>query len=105
MDSTHELHTIGAHLLRYAELLEDFRSTITFILETPNPAMESPSLGLEIDRRLSQDLLKKECHNLSMQIERLAMSRELQDRRLKNVMNLVCPLISMQCLVHTHSGC
>lgn len=37
----------------------------------------------------SRALLEKECHNLLSEIERLEQSRAMQNKRLKNVMNLV----------------
>ncbi|KAG2739699.1 hypothetical protein P692DRAFT_201360173 [Suillus brevipes Sb2] len=38
---TTELHTIQAQLLHYASLLEEFRKSVTFIRNTPSPALES----------------------------------------------------------------
>lgn len=84
---THQLHIIYAHLLSYSSLLEDFRKTVKFILLTPNPAMDSFS---DEDRLFSRRVLERECHNLLLEIERLEMARRMQDKRLKNVMNLVC---------------
>jgi 3-methyladenine DNA glycosylase AlkC len=83
---THELHRIRAHLLFFSSLLEDFKKSVIFILETPNPAMDS----LPDDERLfSRKLLEKECNNLLIEIERFEKARQMQDKRLKNVMNLV----------------
>jgi hypothetical protein len=42
------------------------------------------------DRLWSRNLLKRECDHLLSEISRLEMGRVMQDRRLKNVMNLVC---------------
>lgn len=84
---THELHKIRAHLLHYASLLEDFHQAVIFVRDTTNPAMDAES---HIDEKESSaDLLKSECGNLLMQIERLQMSREMWDSRLTNVMHLV----------------
>jgi hypothetical protein len=87
---TQELHVIRAHHLHYSALLEDFRKSVMFILNTPNPAMDS--LPHE-EREWSRDLLKKECDNLLSEISRLEKGRIMQDRRLKNVMNLVCVVL------------
>jgi len=83
---TQELHIIRAHLLHYSSLLEDFRKTVIFILNTQNPALEGLS---DKDREFSKNLMHRECSNLLVEIERLEMSRRMQDKRLKNVLNLV----------------
>lgn len=44
---------------------------------------------LEEKRELSEQLMDRECDNLLEEIERLDMSRQMQDKRLLNVMNLV----------------
>ena len=87
MKVTQELHIIRAHLLQYASLLEDFKESIRFIQDTPNPVMSSPAHRSEYT--LSQDLMNKECQNLLTQINRLDMSREMWDNRLTNVLHLV----------------
>ncbi|KAL4068577.1 hypothetical protein V8B97DRAFT_848741 [Scleroderma yunnanense] len=38
---TRELHKVQAHLLHYQQLLQDFRKSVIFVKDTPNPAMES----------------------------------------------------------------
>lgn len=83
---TRELHLIRAHLLHYASLLGDLKKTVVFILDTENPAME---VYPEAERQLSRLLLVKECNNLLLETDRLESSRQMQDKRLKNVMNLV----------------
>lgn len=40
-------------------------------------------------RDMSAELMARECANLKHQIERLEMGRKMQDKRLRNVMNLV----------------
>ena len=86
---TRELHIIRAHLLHYESLLEDFSKSVKFVLETRNPAMES----IDEDQRIKdRQLLEKETKNLQIEIERLQMSRSMQDKRLKNVMHLVCSI-------------
>ncbi|KAK0484497.1 hypothetical protein IW261DRAFT_1456929 [Armillaria novae-zelandiae] len=83
---TRELHIIRAHHLHYSSLLEDMKKAVVFILDTPNPAMDTLP---EKDKQFSRKLLEKECRNLLSEIDRLEMSRRMQDKRLKNVMNLV----------------
>jgi hypothetical protein len=83
---TQELHVIRAHQLHYSSLLDDFRKTVEFICTTRNPAMESFS---EEIREHSAELMNRECNNLLNEIDRLDMSRKMQDKRLMNVMNLV----------------
>ncbi|KAF8463036.1 hypothetical protein JB92DRAFT_3136636 [Gautieria morchelliformis] len=94
MDVTQELHTIRAHLLQYASLLEDFHQAIHFVQATPNPVMDSPVY--ESEQKSSQELLKKECQNLLTQIERLKMSRKMWDQRLQNVMHLVFSSVNIE---------
>ncbi|KAK7039234.1 hypothetical protein VNI00_010139 [Paramarasmius palmivorus] len=92
MRMTQRLHIIRAHHLHYTSLLEDFRKAVLFILHTPNPAMDSLS---ELDRAFSRKLLEKECNHLLSEIDRLEMSRMMQDKRLKNVMNLVFSTVNI----------
>ncbi|KAG5639754.1 hypothetical protein H0H81_000034 [Sphagnurus paluster] len=87
MQLTQELHVIRAHHLHYSSLLEDFEKTVKFIQNTHNPAMDSDLIS-ETERRESAKLLKRECENLLSEIDRLEMGRDMQDKRLKNVMNL-----------------
>ena len=95
MEITRELHTLSAHLLHYTSLLEDFRKSVSFVLETRNPAMDS--IGADQSTR-SGELLKNECNNLLMQIARLEMSRAQQEKRLTNVMHLVSdPALGVEC--------
>lgn len=95
MHLTQELHRIRAHLLHYSSLLEDFKQSVVFVLNTPNPAMEFPSHD-DVQQKTSHDLLQKECNNLLMQIERLQMSRGQQDKRLKNVMDLAFSSVNIE---------
>ncbi|KAF8062242.1 hypothetical protein FPV67DRAFT_1563640 [Lyophyllum atratum] len=86
MQLTQELHIIRAHHLHYSSLLEDFQKTVTFIQKTYSPAMD---LVPEEDRVYSAHLMNRECETLLSEINRLEMGRRMQDKRLKNVMNLV----------------
>ncbi|GJJ08745.1 hypothetical protein Clacol_002964 [Clathrus columnatus] len=82
---TQGLHRARAYLLHYASLLDDFKNTVQFIRQTPNPALDVLS---KRERDFSRKLLKKECQNLSLQIDRLQKSREMWDQRLSNIMQL-----------------
>ncbi|RDB19710.1 hypothetical protein Hypma_013163 [Hypsizygus marmoreus] len=86
MELTQELHIIRAHHLHYSSLLEDFQKTVKFIQNTPNPAMQSAS---KEDQENGTSWMRRECANLLSEIDRLEMGRRMQDKRLKNVMNLV----------------
>ncbi|KAF8236165.1 hypothetical protein L208DRAFT_1391284 [Tricholoma matsutake] len=90
---TQELHLIRAHQLHFGSLLDDFRKSVEFVRTTRNPAMESL---LEEKRELSEQLMDRECDNLLEEIERLDMSRQMQDKRLLNVMNLVFSSINIE---------
>ena len=52
-----------------------------------NPALDS--LTPE-KREASVTILKRECDNLLDEVNRLEREREMQERRLRNVMHLVC---------------
>lgn len=101
MTLSRELHIIRAHQLHYSSLLEDFRKTIAFIRATKNPALDSFP---KPTRLRSADLMKRECTNLMNEIDRLDMSREMVDKQLKSVMNLVgayinCPRSNSLCSI------
>lgn len=85
---TRHLHILQAHLLYYRNLLEDFRKSVVFVQETPNPAMFDPSVTPE-ERAQSESILKKETAYLLSEIERLESQRSMQVLRLKNVIDLV----------------
>jgi hypothetical protein len=78
---TTELHTIQAQLLHYASLLEEFRKSVTFVRNTPSPALESSEFT-DHARRDTNKLMRKECDNLLSEIERLGF-------QLKNITDLV----------------
>ena len=88
MPLTQELHVIRAHHLHYSSLLDDFTKNVNFVRDTPTPFMTStnfPQDKIDENARLSQ----RECKNLLDEIERLKLMLFQQERRLKNVMNLV----------------
>ena len=86
MKRTEELHVIRAHLLHYASLLQDFKKSVKFVMNTPNPAMDALD---EEERKQSQEQLHTQCNNLLSEIERLESWRDMLDKRVKNVMDLV----------------
>ena len=67
-------------------MLEDLRKTVVFVQDTINPALDS--LTTE-ERDFSLKILKRECENLLDEVSRLEREREMQERRLGNVMHLV----------------
>ncbi|KAG7088496.1 hypothetical protein E1B28_012484 [Marasmius oreades] len=93
MYMTRGLHFIRAHHLHYASLLQDMKKSVRFVLTTPNPAMENVAEDVKL---FSEKLLEKECNNLLIEIERLEMQLNMQDQRLKNVMNLVFSTVNIQ---------
>ncbi|KAF9501509.1 hypothetical protein BDN71DRAFT_1492179 [Pleurotus eryngii] len=86
-DLTQELYIVRASLLHYSALLEDFRKSVRFVMDTPNPALISKLTAEQ--REESQQLMAKECNHLLAEIERLQKGRSMHDDRLGNVMNLV----------------
>jgi hypothetical protein len=85
---TCELHALQARLLYYESLLHDFQVSISFIENTPNPALESEGIYGEV-RKASNELMKKECGNLLGEIERLEKRRRMLRNRLKNMLDIV----------------
>ena len=88
MNHTRELHKLQAHLLYYQQLLRDFRKSVEFVRDTPNPAMCDDSIT-KLERESSQKLLTQESENLLGEIERLDRQRKIQSDRLQNAMALV----------------
>jgi len=85
---TRELHKLQAHLLYYQQLLRDFRISVEFVRDTPNPAMSVLASTPE-ERDASTDLLRKETNNLISEIDRLTGQRLMLSERLQNVIHLV----------------
>ena len=85
---TRELHKLQAHLLYYQQLLRDFRKSVEFVRDTPNPAMDHESIS-DLDRKTSKELLEQESNHLLSEIDRLEKQRQIQSDRLKNAMDLV----------------
>jgi len=74
---------IRAHLLYHSTLLHSFKKTIQFVRNTQNPALTKEQ------RDICQPLLERECNMLQKAVDRLEVGREMQEKRLGNVMNLV----------------
>jgi hypothetical protein len=86
MPLTRELHIIRAHHLHYSSLLDDFAKHVIFIRDTHNPALEHLSAE---ERQFNHEVMERECANLLTEIKRLNSEMRMQERRLKNVMDLV----------------
>ncbi|KIO02910.1 hypothetical protein M404DRAFT_1001823 [Pisolithus tinctorius Marx 270] len=75
---TRELYKVQAYLLHYQRLLQDFRKSVEFVRNTPNPAMDCDK-----DRDNSADLLVREVDNLLSELSRLEGFGTQQSDRLK----------------------
>jgi len=91
---TRELHKLQAHLLHYQQLLRDFLQSVEFVRDTPNPAMNAPSIS-NAEREDSAKLLRTEAHNLVSEIERLTRQREMLSDRLDNAIHLAFATVSI----------
>jgi hypothetical protein len=101
---TQELYVIRAHLLYWSSLLEDFKRTVNFVIRTLNPAMDADEFT-DDDRRTTQYLLTRECNNLLGEVERLDRARNVQEKRLKNAMDLVrCSAHAAFRVLQIHAG-
>jgi len=94
MKITRQLHVLQAHLLHYQSLLHHFKTSVNFIQETPNPAMESLVFDDE-QRAISKELMEKECKNLLSEIERLEQRRNMLSNRLKNAIDLAFATVNI----------
>lgn len=92
---THKLHIIQAHLLNYQSLLRDFQKSVEFLHKTPNPAMYSDKYTPN-ERKISMNLMARECGNLLSEIARLESRRLMQISRLKNVMELAFAIVNIE---------
>jgi len=92
---TYELHIIRAHLLHYISLLRDFRTSVKFVRDTANPAMDANNID-DKTRASDKKLLSKECGNLLSEIERLEVNRRTLDDRVQNVQNLVYTSVNIE---------
>lgn len=84
--------------MHYDSLLNDFEKSIKFVRDSANPAMDFIEQEEE-EKKYAHSILLRECGTLLSEVERLERSRDMQNKRLKNVMNLVSlPLFEV------HSG-
>ncbi|KAJ3552829.1 hypothetical protein NP233_g12784 [Leucocoprinus birnbaumii] len=93
MALTSELHVIRAHQLHFSALLANFAKSVKFIRDTEHPGLQSLS---KVEKDETQKRLEQECAMLLSEIERLDMTREIQDKRVKNVMNLVFSTVNIK---------
>lgn len=95
IEFTRELHVVRAHLLHYESLMDEFRKTIDFIARTENPLLDDPEAFSPELKETTLVLIKRECDNLLRDISRLERTRDMQDKRLKNVMGLSISLVTI----------
>ncbi|KIK99660.1 hypothetical protein PAXRUDRAFT_30370 [Paxillus rubicundulus Ve08.2h10] len=95
LNHTQELHKLQAHLLYYQQLLQDFRKSVVFVQDTPNPAMGAKFVT-DKERNTTTDLMDKEAKNLVSEIDRLEGQRATQSARLKNVMDLAFSTVNIE---------
>ncbi|KAF8181582.1 hypothetical protein BJ912DRAFT_979394 [Pholiota molesta] len=94
---TEELHAVRAHLMYFEALLEDFRKTVQFVQDTPAQSLLPREGEEETEEQLrSKETMKRECGNMLTEIARLERSRDLQDQRVKNVMDLVFSMVNIE---------
>jgi hypothetical protein len=112
LKSAQGLYVVRAHLLHYAELLTDFRMTVEFVVQTPNPVLEHASSSSSDthghsaeDIAIAKAMMLKESTNLLNQIGQLERRRNMLDQRLTNVTNLVrfAALCCMRIVMAIHS--
>ncbi|KAH6876668.1 hypothetical protein BKA70DRAFT_236124 [Coprinopsis sp. MPI-PUGE-AT-0042] len=96
IEFTRELHVVRAHLLHYESLVDQFRKTVEFIARTENPLLDDPEAFSPELKDTTLSLIKRECDNLLRDISRLERTRDMQDKRLKNVMDLSFSLVTMK---------
>ena len=92
MKLTQELHVIRAHHLHYTSLLDEFTKNVEFIETTENPFMTPKNFSAETISE-NKNLLERECKTLKREVDRLKADLHMQERRLKNVMNLVSSVL------------
>ena len=87
MALTHELHVIRRYHLHYSSLLNDYVKHVDFIRDTKNPMGASFS---ETDQKHGTEMMERECKHLSTEILRLKSELDMQEKKLKNALDLVC---------------
>ncbi|KAF7368936.1 hypothetical protein MVEN_00219800 [Mycena venus] len=97
MTLTQQLHVVRAHLLHYQSLLDDFRKSVVFVAETRNPMLEQMTDALPPDKIVFvQNLMRKESTNLLNEIARLQQNRSMQEKRLKNAIDLAFSSVNLE---------
>jgi hypothetical protein len=95
LDLTQELYVIRAHLLHWSSLIDDLRKSVVFLDNHRNPAMNE-KLNTKAEIEISTHQFQKEIGNMKMEIDRLEKARDMQDKRLKNAMDLVFATVNIQ---------
>ncbi|KAG1861110.1 hypothetical protein DFJ58DRAFT_873299 [Suillus subalutaceus] len=90
-DLNYDLHSLQAHLLQYQTLLHDFEISVTFVMETPNPAMEDSE-----NKTTTEELMRRECKNLLSEIDRLHRRCSMLISRLKNATDLAFATVNIE---------
>ncbi|KAN0078005.1 hypothetical protein V8E55_010062 [Tylopilus felleus] len=84
-ESIQELHELQTRVMYYPILLRNFRDSVVFLGETPNPAMSVESIRPQ-ERRFSMDLLRHEVDYLHSEVDRLQGLRSTLIDRLRSAM-------------------
>ena len=84
-ESIQELHELQTRVMYYPILLRNFRDSVVFLGETPNPAMSVESIRPQA-RRFSMDLLRHEVDYLHSEVDRLQGLRSTLIDRLRSAM-------------------
>ncbi|KAG1802136.1 uncharacterized protein HD556DRAFT_1304314 [Suillus plorans] len=90
-DLNYTLHSLQAHLLQYQTLLHDFELSVTFVMESPNPAMENSD-----NKGTTEELMQRECKNLRSEIDRLHKRCSMFISRLKNATDLAFATVNIE---------
>lgn len=90
-DLNYTLHSLQAHLLQYQTLLHDFELSVTFVMESPNPAMENSH-----NKGTTEELMERECKNLLSEIDRLHKRCSMFINRLKNATDLAFATVNIE---------
>lgn len=90
-DLNYTLHSLQAHLLQYQTLLHDFELSVTFVMESPNPAMENSH-----NKGTTEELMQRECKNLLSEIDRLHKRCSMFINRLKNATDLAFATVNIE---------
>jgi len=95
IELTRQLHVLQGHLLHYESLLHNFRVSVCFIQETPNPAMESEAFT-KTERTACKKIMEQESKNLLSEIDHLDRRRRRLGSRVKNVLDLAFATVNLE---------